>query len=387
MRPGPRLSWCTTQLFIEDLKWASSEAFAELLALCQCLPGPSSTQMSFAIGTTKRGVLGGLLSGILFQYPGLVLMTVLGAFADDWAGTDVIDKHASLGGFVSGISAAGVALVASAAWGLGNKLCKDHDTKLISVISAVVALYYGATPPRTPTNHPARAPAAVLGDAPLCARIALTELAFWPPAVTGWIFPLLLLLGGIVTYFYRGPLPPADGEVSAKKAAAASGVQDFGVGRPVGAMLVAAWLAILGVGIALVASTDYDDWKELHWFEVRVGACARAREGGCVLPGAYAHLGTQRTDSSLTRRPVPHARFRHFIALAPSSGAAGRWCCRSCSTRLSSTPRAAQTTLARRERAAWHTSRRGSARRPSQAAARAARSRPRAARTCARTRG
>ena len=55
--------------------------FSELLALGQCMPGPTSTQMSFAIGTTQRGVMGGLTSGGLFQYPGLILMTLAGTGA------------------------------------------------------------------------------------------------------------------------------------------------------------------------------------------------------------------------------------------------------------------------------------------------------------------
>ena len=54
--------------------------------MCQCLPGPSSTQMSFALGATQKGVLGGLLSGILFQYPGFCMMTVLGLTAHECKG-------------------------------------------------------------------------------------------------------------------------------------------------------------------------------------------------------------------------------------------------------------------------------------------------------------
>lgn len=55
--------------------------YLEIFALCQCLPGPASTQVSFALGVLKKGVLGGLLSGILFQYPGAIIMTAIGVFA------------------------------------------------------------------------------------------------------------------------------------------------------------------------------------------------------------------------------------------------------------------------------------------------------------------
>ena len=61
--------------------WLTHGAFAELLALGQCLPGPTSTQMSFAIGIARGGVAGGVLSGALFQHPGLLMMALAGAGA------------------------------------------------------------------------------------------------------------------------------------------------------------------------------------------------------------------------------------------------------------------------------------------------------------------
>lgn len=48
---------------MEKLKWLSSAVFLELLGLSQCLPGPTSTQVSFAIGVVHKGVTGGLMTG------------------------------------------------------------------------------------------------------------------------------------------------------------------------------------------------------------------------------------------------------------------------------------------------------------------------------------
>jgi hypothetical protein len=56
----------------------SDGVFVELLALGTCMPGPTSTQMSFAIGVVQKGISGGLLSGLLFQYPGLLMMSLVG---------------------------------------------------------------------------------------------------------------------------------------------------------------------------------------------------------------------------------------------------------------------------------------------------------------------
>ena len=51
------------QIFVEKLKWITSAVFLELLGLAQCLPGPTSTQVSFALGVGQKGGPGGLLSG------------------------------------------------------------------------------------------------------------------------------------------------------------------------------------------------------------------------------------------------------------------------------------------------------------------------------------
>jgi chromate transporter len=66
------------QTFIQKLNWMSETAFMELYSLAACLPGPTSTQVSFALGAVKTGIPGGLLGGALFQLPGLLMMSLLG---------------------------------------------------------------------------------------------------------------------------------------------------------------------------------------------------------------------------------------------------------------------------------------------------------------------
>ncbi|CAK9063027.1 unnamed protein product [Durusdinium trenchii] len=161
--------------FVERLGWMSADVFTELFAVCQCMPGPSSTQMSFALGTTKQGILGGLLSGILFQYPGAIMMTILGMTAHNWATPQVIAEHTWLAGLVGGLSAAGVALVASAAIGLWAKACGPADAKALAGFCCVVLLYYSA------------------------------ELMERNGRDWMWIFPFLIILGGAFTYFWRPP--------------------------------------------------------------------------------------------------------------------------------------------------------------------------------------
>jgi len=222
------------KVFVEQLKWMSPEVFTELFAVCQCMPGPSSTQMSFALGTTKKGVAGGLLSGILFQYPGAFVMTALGLTANLWATEEVVSENAWLAGLVGGLSAAGVALVASAAVGLWNKACGVADTKIIAGSSALILLYFSA------------------------------EL-ITPPDVDGrqwmWIFPALILSGGLFTFAWRGPL-----EESSVAEIQESGVEHLGVGPILGALLVAIVLIVFVLSFALTAALDYEANKYLHWF-------------------------------------------------------------------------------------------------------------------------
>lgn len=142
---------------VERLKWISPQVFLELLALGQTLPGPTSTQVSFAIGVVKKGIPGGLLSGALFQYPGAIMMTALGAAANH----GLANPTGAVQGMAYGFGAAGVAMVAGAAVQLGSKVCKDKVTQVLCLIGAIFAFY-------------------------------------WPQPYT---FPLVILFGGIVTWW------------------------------------------------------------------------------------------------------------------------------------------------------------------------------------------
>ena len=59
-------------------RWLTEQLYTEFIALAQCLPGPSSSQISFAIGIAKKGVRGGLMTGGLFLSPGALMMMLLG---------------------------------------------------------------------------------------------------------------------------------------------------------------------------------------------------------------------------------------------------------------------------------------------------------------------
>jgi chromate transporter len=86
------------QTFIQKRRWMSETAFLELFSLSSCLPGPTSTQVSFALGAVKKGIPGGLLGGVLFQYPGLIMMSVAGVGAANFLNTQRWWAHTAVDG-------------------------------------------------------------------------------------------------------------------------------------------------------------------------------------------------------------------------------------------------------------------------------------------------
>jgi chromate transporter len=91
-------------------------------------------QVSFAIGVVQKGVLGGLLSGSLFQYPGFLIMALAGMGA-----AEVLEDPADwLSAVSAGLSAAGVALVVDACYGLATKIAADRDTQVYKCVCVCV---------------------------------------------------------------------------------------------------------------------------------------------------------------------------------------------------------------------------------------------------------
>jgi chromate transporter len=121
------------QEFVVRRRWMSDQAFADLVGLCQFLPGPASSQVGFSIGLLRAGYLGGLAAWIGFTLPSAVLMILVayGAAAFNGPiGTAVIH----------GLKLVAVAIVAQAVWGMACTLCPDRQRASIAGFSAVVLL-------------------------------------------------------------------------------------------------------------------------------------------------------------------------------------------------------------------------------------------------------
>ena len=119
------------EAFVSQRKWLSEERYAELLALCQFIPGPSSSQLGFAIGWQRAGLRGAALAWLGFTLPSALLMI---AFA---YGLTAIGERATP--LIHGLLIAAVAVVAKAVLDLGKKLCADTPRMLIALLSATLA--------------------------------------------------------------------------------------------------------------------------------------------------------------------------------------------------------------------------------------------------------
>jgi chromate transporter len=121
--------------FVERRRWLNESAFADLVALCQFLPGPASSQTGFAIGLRRGGYLGGLAAWVGFTRPSACLL-VLFAYGADRLATSALGA-----GLLHGLKLVAVAIVAQAVWGMARSLCPDRERASIATFAAILVLF------------------------------------------------------------------------------------------------------------------------------------------------------------------------------------------------------------------------------------------------------
>lgn len=120
--------------YVVQQKWIDDEAYADLVALCQFLPGPASSQVGIAIGTIRAGYLGGILAWIGFTVPSAVLMVLFAVLIGHY------DVESA--GWVSGLKIVAVAIVAQAVWGMGRQFCVDRVRIVIGILATLISLTF-----------------------------------------------------------------------------------------------------------------------------------------------------------------------------------------------------------------------------------------------------
>jgi len=125
------------QRFVVQLQWLSEADFARLLALTQFLPGPASSQLGFAIGRVRGGVVGAFVAFVGFTLPSFLLMALLAMYASGLPGW-------LQGGVVTGLKWLAVVVVADAVWNMGTRFCTALLTRGLALGVALLLVLWPA---------------------------------------------------------------------------------------------------------------------------------------------------------------------------------------------------------------------------------------------------
>jgi chromate transporter len=121
------------EAFVVRRKWLDERAYADLVALCQFLPGPASTQVSIGIGLAKAGLPGAFAAWVGFTMPSGLAMTLFGLGVTQYG--EALDA-----GLLHGLKVVAVAVVAQAVWGMARGLCPDAPRGTLAVLAAIGVL-------------------------------------------------------------------------------------------------------------------------------------------------------------------------------------------------------------------------------------------------------
>lgn len=119
--------------FVERRRWLDDASYSDLVALCQFLPGPASSQVGMALGLGRAGWLGALAAWIGFTVPSAIALILFALGIAQWA-------WLATSGAVHGLKVVAVAVVAQAVWGMARSLCPDRLRAGLAVACTLVVL-------------------------------------------------------------------------------------------------------------------------------------------------------------------------------------------------------------------------------------------------------
>ncbi len=135
--PVAHLGYFRTE-FVERRRWLSEAAYADLVALCQFLPGPASSQVGLALGMMRGGYRGAFAAWAGFTLPSAIALILL-ALGLAQAG------DAAPMGALHGLKVVAVAVVAQAVWGMARSLCPDAPRRALMLVAAAVLIGWPGT--------------------------------------------------------------------------------------------------------------------------------------------------------------------------------------------------------------------------------------------------
>ncbi len=124
--------------FVMRRRWLKDEVYGDLVALCQFLPGPTSSQVGFSIGLLRAGYLGGLAAWTGFSLPSTIALVLFAYGAHSMTGPLGV-------GLLHGLQLVAVAIVAQAVLGMARMLCPDRQRATIATLAAGLVLFSGSS--------------------------------------------------------------------------------------------------------------------------------------------------------------------------------------------------------------------------------------------------
>ena len=121
------------EAFVARRRWMDERAYADLVALCQFLPGPASSQVGIGIGLSKAGLPGAFAAWLAFTTPSAVALMLFGY------GVVALEDGLSAGA-LQGLKVVAVAVVAQAVWGMARTLCPDTPRVTLAVLAAIAVI-------------------------------------------------------------------------------------------------------------------------------------------------------------------------------------------------------------------------------------------------------
>jgi len=118
--------------YVARRRWLDEQTYADLVALCQFLPGPASSQVSIAVGILRAGLLGGLMAWLGFTLPSALALVAFAYGLQTLGGTEA--------GWLHGLKVVAVAVVAQAVWSMAQNLTPDRPRVTLAVLAAVATL-------------------------------------------------------------------------------------------------------------------------------------------------------------------------------------------------------------------------------------------------------
>ncbi len=174
-------------------RWIDEAGYADIVALCQFLPGPASSQVGFALGLLRAGLLGALAAWVAFTLPSAVLLVLFAI------GVGVFEGPVGAG-LLHGLKVVAVSVVAQAVWGMARTLCPDRRRAGIAVAAVLIVVFVGGSP--------GQVGAIVLGG--LAGLLLCRDV---PAPVAGHLtFPVSRRMGAALLLLFLGllfALPPA----------------------------------------------------------------------------------------------------------------------------------------------------------------------------------